>query len=88
LGAVVLEAEFIQRVRLDVLDVASRTGEVPDAVGIADRFGCRPNDVVDAFRQLAEAHVYVLEPGDPTRVVVPRTSSFTFDFWLLARGFT
>ena len=62
------DAEFVSQVRLDVLHEASRTGLVPDANDVASRLGAAASEVVDAFRQLAEGHVYVLEPGDPTRL--------------------
>ena len=62
------DADFVQQVRLDVLREASRTGLVPDANDVAGRLGSPVEDAVDAFRQLAETHVYVLEPGDPARL--------------------
>lgn len=62
------DPDFVRQVRLDVLREASRTGLVPDANDVAGRLASPVNDVVKAFRQLAEAHVYVLEPGDPTRL--------------------
>jgi hypothetical protein len=63
-----IEDAFVQQVRLQVLDVAERSGQVPDAVAVAERLGRSAADVADAFRQLGEAHVYVVEPGDPKRL--------------------
>lgn len=62
------DAEFVNQVRLDVLHETGRTGLVPGADDVAGRLGAPAGEVVDAFRQLAEGHVYVLEPGDPTRL--------------------
>lgn len=63
-----VDAGFVKEVRLDVLHEASRSGRVPDAAEVARRLGRSAGDVVEAFRQLAESHVYVLEPDDSTRL--------------------
>lgn len=62
------DPEFNTRVRLDVLAAARESGWLPDAATVAGRLGETVADIVDAFRQLAEDHVQVLEPDDPTRL--------------------
>lgn len=57
-----------EQVRLAVLEIAVETGQVPDAEAVAARLAAVPRDVVAAFAELAEAHVYVLDPADPTRL--------------------
>jgi hypothetical protein len=59
---------FVSEVRLHVLTVAADTSEVPDAVEVARSLARPAADVIEAFRQLGESHVYVLEPGDPSRL--------------------
>ena len=68
LGPLMVGAEFVNEVRLDVLHEASRSGRVLDAGEVARRLGRSAGDVLEAFRQLAESHVYVLEPNDSTRL--------------------
>lgn len=63
-----VEPNFVNRVRLEVLHQASETGRVPAAPEVASHLGRPAGEVVEAFRELAESHVYVLEPGDPTRL--------------------
>jgi hypothetical protein len=63
-----IDADFANQVRLSVLATARRTSHVPDAAQVARDLGRPAADVVEAFRQLAEGHVYVLEPGDPSRL--------------------
>lgn len=63
-----VDPELIARVRLDVLEVARQTAQVPDAGEVARRIGRSHDQVVNAFGHLAETHVYVLEPGDPGRL--------------------
>lgn len=63
-----VDADFVKQVRLDVLHEASSSGRVPDAAEVAEHLGRSAREVVEAFRQLAESHVYVLEPGDATRL--------------------
>jgi hypothetical protein len=63
-----VDAEFVSRVRLDVLRFTSDSGQVPDAPVVARRLAEPVAHVVEAFRQLTETHVYVLEPGDVTRL--------------------
>ena len=55
-------------VRIAVLQQSIDTGEVPTAAEVARRLQIAEASVIDAFRELADRHVYVLEPGDPTRL--------------------
>ena len=59
---------FTNDVRLKVLELTTRTTRVPDAVEVAEALQQPTDDVAEAFTQLADSHVYVLEPGDPTRL--------------------
>ena len=63
-----VEAGFVNHVRLHVLEIARQSSHVPDATEVARALGRSTADVIDAFRQLGEGHVYVVEPGDPTRL--------------------
>lgn len=63
-----MDAEFVNEVRLEVLESTLRTAHVPDAQEVGDRLGRPTSDIVSAFAALAETHVYVLEPGDPSRL--------------------
>ena len=62
------EAALVAEVRLAVLDAAMRSGKVSDAHTIARLLGREAADVIDAFRHLGEGHIYVVEPGDPSRL--------------------
>ena len=62
------EPAFINDVRLKVLELTSRTAKVPDAVEVGEALQRPTKDVTAAFIQLGDSHVYVLEPGDPTRL--------------------
>ncbi len=59
---------LINEVRLAVLKQTIDSGEVPRAEELAPIMGLGEAQVVDAFRALADRHVYVLQPGDPTRL--------------------
>lgn len=63
-----VDDDLVKLVRLHVLESAGQTGQVPDAAEVANGLGRPRADVVEAFRELGESHVYVLEPGDPTRL--------------------
>jgi hypothetical protein len=62
------DSDFVNRIRLHVLDRATKAGQVPDAAEVAHGLGCSRADVTEAYQSLGEGHVYVLEPGDPTRL--------------------
>lgn len=55
-------------VRVAVLQHTIDTGEVPRATEVAERIGIDEALVIEAFKALADAHVYVLEPHDQTRL--------------------
>ena len=63
-----MDADSVNEVRLEVLEIARRTGHVPDAEEVGGRLGRPGSEIGAAFSRLAEAHVYVLEPGDPSRL--------------------
>jgi hypothetical protein len=63
-----IDQGFVNEVRLRVLQVAAETTEVPIATEVARNLGRPTADVIEAFRQLGESHVYVLEPDDPSRL--------------------
>lgn len=44
------------------------TTTVPSAAETAAALGINGERAVEAYRRLGEGHVYVLEPGDPTRL--------------------
>ena len=63
-----VSTEFANRVRLQVIQAAIETTHVPDTSAVAAALRESEADVREAFRLLAEGHVYVLEPGDETRL--------------------
>jgi len=63
-----VDQALVNEVRLRVLQVAAETTRVPIASEVARHLGRPTPDVIEAFRQLAESHVYVLEPDDPSRL--------------------
>lgn len=63
-----MDAEEVNQVRLYVLRTAMDGQGVPPAPQTATALGIREEHAVEAYRRLAEGHVYVLEPGDPTRL--------------------
>ena len=62
------ERDLTTVVRLHILDAAARTGMVLNAHEVARDLGHPEVEIVEAFRRLGEAHVYVLESGDHTRI--------------------
>jgi Alkylmercury lyase len=56
------------RVRLAVLSRAIDTTVVPSAAELAAELSLPESRIADAYRVLADGHVYVLEPTDPTRL--------------------
>lgn len=64
----VVDESAVTEVRLEVLAQARATAAVPGAAEVAARLGRPVALVVEAFQTLADTHVYVLEPGDPTRL--------------------
>ena len=63
-----MDVEKVNHVRLHVIRTAMDGQGVPSASLTATALGISEEQAVDAYRQLAEGHVYVLEPGDPTRL--------------------
>jgi len=60
--------DSLNRVRLQVLQRTIETTDVPSASEVAEQLALPEATVTKAYRTLADAHVYVLEPGDPTRL--------------------
>ena len=52
-----------KEVRLAVLRHFVELGATPAAAALAERLGCRPEEIRSAFRQLAEQRILVLERG-------------------------
>jgi hypothetical protein len=63
-----MDAGVVNEVRLHVMRTAMNALAVPSAQESAAALGISQQQAIDAYRQLAEGHVYVLEPGDPTRL--------------------
>ena len=63
-----IDEAFIGRIRLEVLAATANTGRVPDAEAVGRSLDLPFADVMEAFRKLAADHVYVAEPGDPSRL--------------------
>lgn len=61
-------SDLVTRVRLQVMRTAISTGALPDAAAVAGEIDAPAEAVVDAFRQLHDAHVFVLEPDQPDRL--------------------
>jgi hypothetical protein len=59
---------LVNEVRLHVIRTAMDAMAVPSASESAAALGIGKEQAIEAYRQLAEGHVYVLEPGDPTRL--------------------
>jgi hypothetical protein len=67
-GRVTVDEGLITRVRLEVLAATASSGHVPDAATVAQSLEVPPGDVTEAFRRLADTHVYVAEPKDQSRL--------------------
>jgi len=61
-------AELVNEVRLHVLRTTIDTTIVPSAPETAAALGISGEQGIEAYRQLGDGHVYVLEPRDPTRL--------------------
>jgi hypothetical protein len=60
--------DIVTTVRLQVLQTTSDTSRVPDATEVAQALGLAKDAVMDAYRQLHDGHVFVLEPGSTERL--------------------
>jgi hypothetical protein len=79
--------DLVRTVRLEVLRQTIESTRVPAAGQVAAQLEVPELDVVDAYRQLGEGHVYVLEPGDPTRLRMANPfSAVPTAFTVVARG--
>lgn len=63
-----MDAELVNQARLHVIRTAMDATVVLSARESAAALGISEEQAIEAYRQLAEAHVYVAEPGDPTRL--------------------
>lgn len=59
---------LVARVRLEVLAATASSGHVPDAQAVARSLHVQPGETIEAFRRLGDSHVYVSEPGDPSKL--------------------
>lgn len=62
------EDDLVTEVRLQVMRIARDMGHAPDAGETARALSLSTDVVVDAYRQLHDRHVVVLEPGSPDRL--------------------
>lgn len=60
--------DILTTVRLQVMGTTRETSRVPDAGEVAQALGVPKRVVIDAYRQLHEGHVFVLEPGSTERL--------------------
>jgi hypothetical protein len=60
--------DIVTTVRLQVLRTTRETSRVPDAGEVAQALGLSKDVVTDAYRQLHDGHVLVLEPGSTERL--------------------
>ena len=82
-----MDAELVNEVRLQVLRTTIDTTAVPSALETAAILGISGEQGVEAYRQLAEGHVYVLKPADPTRLRMANPfSALPTAFRVEARG--
>jgi Alkylmercury lyase len=65
---VIRRMDELNRVRLAVLRHTIETTRVPSASELAAELAIPASQVTAAYRALADAHVYVLDRGDPTRL--------------------
>lgn len=63
-----MDNDLVRAVRLHVIRTAMNTTAVPSASETAASLRISDEQAVEAYRQLGEAHVYVLEPRDATRL--------------------
>lgn len=82
-----VSTEFVNRVRLNVINSVIDTTHVPDTTAVTAALGAPEGDVREAFRLLAEGHVYVLEPGNDRRLRMANPfSAVPTPFLVDARG--
>jgi hypothetical protein len=79
--------EVTNHIRLAVLRRTIETTHVPSAKELASELAQPESRVTEAYRALAEGHVYVLEPGDPSRLRMANPfSAVPTAFRVMARG--
>lgn len=84
-----MDAGVVNEVRLHVIRTAMDAVAVPSAPESAAALGISREQAMEAYRHLAEGHVYVLEPNDPTRFrMATPFSAVPTAFEVLARGNT
>ena len=78
---------LLVRARLAVLERTIASGQVPTAGEIAVELDLPAAMVREAFAKLGEAHVFVCEPGDPSRLRMANPfSAVPTPFQVSARG--
>jgi alkylmercury lyase-like protein len=79
--------DFVNQVRLAVLGRTIERTQVPSAKELASELAQPQSRVTEAYRALAEGHVYVLEPDDPSRLRMANPfSAIPTAFTVRARG--
>lgn len=75
--------DLLTRVRLQVMETARDTCRLPNAREVGQALNVPADTVVDAYRQLHDGHVFVLEPGtsDQLRMANP-FSGVPTPFWV------
>jgi len=68
---VLMSDEFNNRVRVRLYESFVESGRCPSKADIARDFGCAPEDIAVAFRELATAHMLVLQPGGEVLMANP-----------------
>ncbi len=63
-----VDSGLIRDVRVHVIRTAMETAAVPSAQETAASLGIASDEATQAYRSLADAHAFVLEPGNPTRL--------------------
>jgi len=75
------------RVRIAVLERTIASGQVPTAGEIAAELDMPVSMVQEAYAKLGEAHVFVCDPGDPSRLLMANPfSAVPTAFKVSARG--
>jgi alkylmercury lyase-like protein len=78
---------LLVRVRVAVLERTIASGQVPTAGEIAAELDLPVAMVQEAYAKLGEAHVFVCEPGDPSRLRMANPfSAVPTSFRVSARG--
>jgi hypothetical protein len=79
--------DLLTSVRLAVLQHTIETTIVPEAGSVAGALGLPETTVIDAYRELGQRHVYVVDPQNPRRLrMATPFSAVPTSFRVVARG--